>query len=177
MRCAAYNEQMKQGVTAFETSTKSAQSALDSASVLLENRNLERKVEAQTQQLAELQSQLHSAKVAAMEDKSRHSANVMSLEESYASKWKEAEKVRKQEVEVMQAKIDSELLEKASLEKQLANERKGAQGLLMNFGGDQNEAQWKRKLTHLRAEHKDVQQQRDHYKRLCLSLETSKPSA
>ena len=176
MRCSANDEQMRQKATAFKNAASSIQTALDSASIILENRSLERRIDAQKQQLAELQNELDSTKLEAEENRGKYTATFSSLEESYAFKMKEAEVIRKQEFEALQAKLSTELIEKVSLEKQLAEEKKSAQGLLMKFGENQNEAQWKRKLTHLKTEHRDIQQQRDHYKKLCRSLQASKLS-
>ena len=176
MRCAANDEHMRQKATAFETAASPIQAALDYSSISLENRSLERRIDAQNKQLAELRSHLDSTLSAATKDRSKHSKEIASLEASHALRIKKAEVVSNKEVEVLQAKLNAELLEKASLEEQLADERKGAQGILMNFGESQNETQWKRKLTHLKAEHRDIQQQRDYYKKLCLSLQGSKLS-
>ena len=149
------------------------QEALDSASILWENRKLEHRIEAQNQELSELKSQLENISTAATLDKNKCSAALLKLKNSYAMQLEEAEAAKKSQLEAVQAKLESERLEKAALEAQLADEKKGAQGLLMNFGEQHTEAQWKRKINHLRSEHRDLQQERDHYKRLCLSLQPS----
>ncbi len=170
-RQAAHDKQQKEEAIKIEAAASAVQSALDSASILIKNRELERRLEAQNKKLLGLKIELDSASLVVEEEKRRCHKAKASLEMSYASKLTDAERVRKEQVEELEHKLSAEKEEKSALEKQFAMEKQDAKGLLMDLSEQQTEAQWKRKLSHLRAEHRDLLQERDHYKRLCRSLQ------
>jgi len=148
---------------------KSAQALVDSAGILLKNRELRGQAQELLEKLTDLQTRHQDSLAAFKAFKEKSEAHAADLEAAAGARMERVRGEHQREVARLQALLKKEQEEKGLLSKRLDQEVKDAQGLMMNFGDAQAETQLKRKLSHLRAEHNLMKDERDHYKRLCRS--------
>lgn len=168
----AYSQRGVDDAAASKAAISAAQATIDSAGIILQNQHLERERAAQAQKILNLERQLIATQGAA------HKREQEAAIAQVAAEARNTQVVAELQASLKQAgveacyKLEIERADKAKIAAQLSAEQQRSQGMLMSFGEAQNEAQWKRKFSHLRAEHKELQLERDHYKKLCSTLQT-----
>lgn len=158
--------QQDQALEAKDASLK-AQQTLDTVKALSQNQGLIRKVKFQARKIAELGSHLETKDLQIEQGKNELETALQEVQSKSKLDMEATRTKCEEEKEKWKNEIQIERAARKGVEEQLAAERANAQALLVSFGEVQTEAQWKRKLNQLRSEHKQLQMERDHYKRLC----------
>ena len=169
-RAASFHQRLHQQTLAARSAMASAQEILSTAGAISENSSLKLQLESQAQQIRSMRRKLTDLTASAAEQTRQCDLKLADLQKQTDELSSDKDVKTSGALKELQDALEAERTAKESLGKQLAAEKKGTQGLLTSFGDAQAEAQWKRKLSHLRAEHKETQLERDHYKRLCQSL-------
>lgn len=169
-RSAALRLGVQTQLQATQSSLSAAVDTLNDAQSMVKIRDMERLLSTKSGEIQSLKQALAFKNITIDTCRKEYQQNLEACERQSKELLEKTSTADRIELGRVRAELQDERAEKALIEEQLAEEKRAAQGLLVTFGEAQNEAQWKRKLSHLRAEHKDLQLERDHYKRLCQSL-------
>ena len=159
------SQQDKQSST-LQEALSDAHKTLYAAKTLIQNHGLVQTVKDQAGQIARLEESSSAKTMQAEQNKHAYQLQLANLETANSSKLDLLQRQCKEENDMLKVDLQIAQNAKSELEQQLAAEKSSTQNVLVNFGETQIEAQWKRKLSQLRAECKQMQIERDHYKKL-----------